>query len=66
MNSYGKDLTPRVTFSQLLRQMNDLPGDFRIRFMTSHPKDCTKELLDTMAEMSKGSQAPAPALPVRQ
>ena len=53
VNSYGKDLTPRVTFSQLLRQMNDLPGDFRIRFMTSHPKDCTKELLDTMAECPK-------------
>lgn len=53
VNSYGKDLTPQVTFSQLLRQMNDLPGDFRIRFMTSHPKDCTKELLDTMAECPK-------------
>lgn len=53
VNSYGKDLTPRVTFSQLLRQINDLPGDFRIRFMTSHPKDCTKELLDTMAECPK-------------
>ena len=53
VNSYGKDLTPRVTFSQLLRQINDLPGDFRIRFMTSHPKDCTQELLDTMAECPK-------------
>ena len=53
VNSYGKDLTPQVTFSQLLRQMNDLPGDFRIRFMTSHPKDCTHELLDAMAECDK-------------
>ena len=53
VNSYGKDLEPRVTFAQLLRLLNDLPGDFRIRFMTSHPKDCTKELLDTMAQCDK-------------
>lgn len=53
VNSYGKDLEPKVSFSQLLRTLNDLDGDFRIRFMTSHPKDCTKELLETMAECDK-------------
>lgn len=53
VNSYGKDLEPRVTFSQLLRMLNELDGDFRIRFMTSHPKDCTKELIETMAECDK-------------
>lgn len=53
VNSYGKDLEPRVTFSQLLRTLNELEGDFRIRFMTSHPKDCTKELIETMAECDK-------------
>lgn len=53
VNSYGKDLKPRVTFSQLLRTLNELDGDFRIRFMTSHPKDCTKELIETMAECDK-------------
>jgi tRNA-2-methylthio-N6-dimethylallyladenosine synthase len=53
VNSYGKDLEPKVTFSQLLRMLNDLDGDFRIRFMTSHPKDCTKELLETMAQCDK-------------
>lgn len=53
VNSYGKDLAPRVTFAQLLRRLNALEGDFRIRFMTSHPKDCTKELLDAMAECDK-------------
>lgn len=53
VNSYGKDLEPRVTFSQLLRTLNELDGDFRIRFMTSHPKDCTKELIETMAECDK-------------
>ena len=53
VNSYGKVLEPRVSFSQLLRILNDLEGDFRIRFMTSHPKDCTKELIETMAQCDK-------------
>ena len=53
VNSYGKDLVPRVTFAELLRRLNDLDGDFRIRFMTSHPKDCTRELLETMASCDK-------------
>lgn len=53
VNSYGKDLEPRVSFSQLLRILNDIEGDFRIRFMTSHPKDCTKELIETMAQCDK-------------
>lgn len=53
VNSYGKDLEPAVNFSQLLRILNDIDGDFRIRFMTSHPKDCTKELLETMAQCDK-------------
>ncbi len=53
VNSYGKDLEPRVTFAELLRRLNDIEGDFRIRFMTSHPKDCTKELIETMAECDK-------------
>lgn len=53
VNSYGKDLEPKVSFSELLRMLNGLDGDFRIRFMTSHPKDCTKELIETMAECDK-------------
>ena len=53
VNSYGKDLEPSVTFSELLRTLNALDGDFRIRFMTSHPKDCTRELLETMAQCDK-------------
>lgn len=53
VNSYGKDLEPKINFSYLLRILNSLEGDFRIRFMTSHPKDCTKELLETMAECEK-------------
>ena len=56
VNSYGKDLVPYVSFAQLLRELNALDGDFRIRFMTSHPKDCTKELIETMAECEKVAQ----------
>lgn len=53
VNSYGKDLFPRISFAELLKSIAALDGDFRIRFMTSHPKDCTKELIDTMAENEK-------------
>lgn len=56
VNSYGKDLIPSVSFSQLLRELNSLDGDFRIRFMTSHPKDCTRELIETMASCDKVAQ----------
>ena len=53
VNSYGKGLDEDINFSKLLRKINETPGDFRIRFMTSHPKDCTKELIDTVAECEK-------------
>ena len=53
VNSYGKDLSPQVSFAELLRKINALDGDFRIRFMTSHPKDCTRELLEAMANCDK-------------
>lgn len=53
VNSYGKSPDYGVNFAQLLRRINDIDGDFRIRFMTSHPKDCSFELLDTMAECDK-------------
>ena len=53
VNSYGKSLECDINFAKLLEMINALPGDFIIRFMTSHPKDCTKELLDTMARCEK-------------
>lgn len=56
VNSYGKGLDENINFSQLLRKLNDLSGDFEISFMTSHPKDCSKELIDTIAECSKISK----------
>lgn len=56
VNSYGKGCAHGVTFAKLLRMINDLEGDFRIRFMTSHPKDCTIELLDTIRDCEKVSR----------
>lgn len=53
VNSYGKNLDCDINFAKLLQRINDIEGDFIIRFMTSHPKDCTKELLDTMARCEK-------------
>ena len=53
VNSYGKTNADGIRFPQLLRMINALDGDFRIRFMTSHPKDCTPELLDAMADCEK-------------
>lgn len=53
VNSYGKNPDCGVNFASLIRQINDIEGDFVIRFMTSHPKDCTYELLDAMADCKK-------------
>ena len=50
VNSYGKGLDPRPTFAGLLREIDKIDGDYWLRFMTSHPKDCTRELIDTIAE----------------
>ena len=53
VNSYGKGLDDGVDFPDLLRAVNDIPGDFVIRFMTSHPRDATEKLFRTMAECDK-------------
>lgn len=53
VNSYGNDFGEQNLFPKLLRDINDIPGEFIIRFMSSHPKDCSRELLDTMAECEK-------------
>ena len=50
VNSYGKGLKEPVNFAGLLREIDKLPGDYRIRFMTSHPKDASEELFRVMAE----------------
>lgn len=48
VNSYGKDKD--TNFSLLLRRLDTIEGEYKISFMTSHPKDATKELIDTIAE----------------
>ncbi len=53
VNSYGKGAAHGVNFAKLLRMLNDLEGNFQLRFMTSHPKDCTIELLDAMRDCDK-------------
>ena len=53
VNSYGRDLGINVDFADLIRMINEIPGDFLIRFMTSHPKDATEKLFQTMAECEK-------------
>ena len=56
VNSYGKGEAHGVNFAKLLRQINDLDGDFEIKFMTSHPKDCSLELLDAIRDCKKVSR----------
>ncbi len=56
VNSYGKGEAHGVDFPELLRRINAIEGDFLIRFMTSHPKDATKELFDTIASCEKVSR----------
>ena len=53
VNSYGKDLEEPMDFADLLEQVNAVPGDFLIRFMTSHPKDATQKLFEIMARCEK-------------
>ncbi len=62
VNSYGKDLQPQMTFTQLLKEISKIEGDFQITFMTSHPKDITDELIEEIAynpKMIKSLHLPA-------
>ena len=53
VNSYGKTLETPMTFAQLLREVEKIEGLQRIRFMTSHPKDLSDELIQVMKESKK-------------
>ena len=53
VNSYGKTLDKPVSFAELLRRVCGVEGIQRVRFMTSHPKDLSDELIETMAENPK-------------
>jgi len=49
VNSYGKDLSEHCDFADLLSELDTIEGDYLLHFMTSHPKDATKKLIDVMA-----------------
>lgn len=53
VNSYGKNLENSITFAELLRRIEKIEGLERIRFMTSHPKDLSDELIEVMKESKK-------------
>ena len=53
VNSYGKDLNPPVSFAKLLKDICAVEGDFKLSFMTSHPKDLTDEVIDVIASEEK-------------
>ena len=53
VNSYGKNLDGQITFAQLLKRVEQIEGLKRIRFMTSHPKDLSNELIEVMRDSGK-------------
>lgn len=53
VNSYGKTLEEKITFAELLAKINEIEGIERIRFMTSHPKDISEELIDSYGKLKK-------------
>ncbi len=53
VNSYGKNLEQPMTFAELLREIEQIDGLERIRFMTSHPKDLSDDLIEVMANSKK-------------
>lgn len=53
VNSYGKGLEEDINFPKLLRKVNEIEGIERIRYMTSHPKDFSDELIDAMKDCEK-------------
>ena len=57
VNSYGKDLANPTTFSKLLKQLCKIEGDFKIKFMTSHPMDFTDDVIKVMKTEDKIAKA---------
>ena len=53
VNSYGQDLEPKESFANLLKEICQIEGDFKIWFMTSHPKDLTDDVIDVIATEDK-------------
>lgn len=57
VNSYGKDLKDKTTFAELLQHLCQIEGDFKIKFMTSHPMDFSDELIKVMKTEPKVAKA---------
>lgn len=53
VNSYGKEFGDECDFAELLSRICEIEGDFLVRFMTSHPKDASRKLIDVMAANDK-------------
>jgi tRNA-2-methylthio-N6-dimethylallyladenosine synthase len=53
VNSYGKEFSPAYDFADLLHNVDKIPNLFRVRFITSHPKDLSDKLIETVAEGEK-------------
>ncbi len=53
VNSYGKDLSEKENFAELLKELDKIENLFRIRFMTSHPRDFSLEIVDTISKSTK-------------
>jgi tRNA-2-methylthio-N6-dimethylallyladenosine synthase len=56
VNSYGRDLGTGYDFADLIKDISAIDGDFRLRFMTSHPKDATRKLVDALAASDKAAR----------
>ena len=56
VNSYGAGLDEKTSFAEIIRRINEIDGEFLIRFMTSHPKDASIELFRAMAESEKAAR----------
>ena len=56
VNSYGAGLDANIDFASLIEMINDLDGEFLIRFMTSHPKDASRKLFESMAKSKKAAR----------
>lgn len=50
VNSYGKGCDFNVSFAELVKRIDEIEGDFKFDFMTSHPRDCSFELIDVLSE----------------
>lgn len=50
VNSYGKNCDFDVNFAELIRRIDEIEGDFKFDFMTSHPRDCSFELIDVLSQ----------------